>query len=164
MIKSHRIAVAALAIGLAACSSEQEPPGAAPTENVGTGPGVEAGSAVDTPTPTSTPTPTVEGEIPSVLRGRWGLAPADCTSTQGDAKGLLTIGADKLEFYESVAELETVDEAGADRIEGSFHFTGEGQTWNLDVSLSTPDGGETLVRQDSGPDAQPGPLTYTRCP
>lgn len=163
MIKFHRIAAVALAMALAACSNEQETPEAGPSETIGAAPGAEGGSGVDMPMPAPMPTTGAEEEIPSILRGRWGLVPADCTSTRGDAKGLLTIGADKLEFYESVAELDTVDEAGADRIAGSFSFTGEGQTWKLDVSLSTPDGGETLIRQDFGPDAQPGPLTYTKC-
>src|SRR6476659_3156800 len=27
--------------------------------------------------------------IPAALHGRWGLTPGDCTSTRGDAKGLL---------------------------------------------------------------------------
>src|SRR5688572_30753552 len=29
--------------------------------------------------------------IPASLHGRWGLTPADCTSTRGDAKGLLIV-------------------------------------------------------------------------
>ena len=38
--------------------------------------------------------------IPASLHGRWGLTPADCTSTRGDAKGLLIVSADGLKFYE----------------------------------------------------------------
>src|SRR5918996_4286908 len=33
------------------------------------------------------------GKIPASLHGRWGLTPGDCTSTRGDAKGLLVISA-----------------------------------------------------------------------
>ncbi len=163
-MKPYRIAAVALAMALAACSNEQAAPDAEPSETVGSA--VDAGSDATVGPASATPSSpaATDAEIPSVLRGRWGLVPADCTSTRGDAKGLLTIGADKLEFYESVAQLENVKEAGADRIDASYAFTGEGQTWNLDVSLSTPDGGETLIRRDSGPDAQPGPLTYTKCP
>src|SRR5688500_4994135 len=29
--------------------------------------------------------------IPAAFHGRWGMVPADCTSTKGDAKGLITI-------------------------------------------------------------------------
>ena len=102
--------------------------------------------------------------IPAALRGRWGLTPMDCTTKQGDAKGLLTITADKLEFYESVATLGPIREVDADSIGASFDFTGEGESWIQEVVLSTPDGGKTLVREDIGPRAQPGPFTYTKCP
>ena len=40
------------------------------------------------------------GPIPAAIRGRWGLTPADCTSTRGDAKGLLEIGPDTLKCSE----------------------------------------------------------------
>ena len=42
--------------------------------------------------------------IPASLHGRWGLTPADCTSTRGDAKGLLIVSADGLKFYESLGK------------------------------------------------------------
>ena len=42
--------------------------------------------------------------IPASLHGRWGLTPADCTSTRGDAKGLLIVSADGLKFYESLGQ------------------------------------------------------------
>ena len=36
--------------------------------------------------------------IPEQFLGRWGLVKADCTSTKGDAKGLLTISDARLTF------------------------------------------------------------------
>src|SRR5437868_4439151 len=51
----------------------------------------------------STEQPAATVSIPAALQGRWGLAPNDCTSTRGDAKGLLVIGPDQLTFYESRA-------------------------------------------------------------
>ncbi|CDO35382.1 MULTISPECIES: hypothetical protein [Novosphingobium] len=144
MNKTSLIASAALAMALGACSKEQPAP--APSE-------------------TATQAPVVEAlEIPESLRGRWGLVPADCTSTAGDAKGLMTVGEDKLEFYESVAQLGPIKEVGDDSISASYQFTGEGQSWIREVALSTPDGGKTLVREDTGPDASPEPLTYRKCP
>lgn len=121
------------------------------------------------PTSTASPTPTasepaeVATAIPSALRGRWGLVPKDCTSQLGDAKGLLTVSASQLKFYESVAKLGKVQSAGDDRLRASFRYSGEGMTWTQDVVLEAQDGGKTLVRRDYGPDAQPGPLKYTRC-
>lgn len=103
------------------------------------------------------------GSIPSLLQGRWGLVPADCTSDRGDAKGLLTVGPQKLEFYESVAELGEVKQIGKSEVTAAFAFSGEGQTWDLDVTLASPDGGKTMVRTDKGADAAPGPLTYRKC-
>lgn len=111
---------------------------------------------------TASPEVVAGDAIPASLHGRWGLVPADCTSSAGDAKGLLTISENRLRFYESVAELETVQSVTANSIEGKFAFSGEGQEWMLDVSLSTVDG-QKLVRRDTGPDAMPTPLTYTRC-
>ena len=113
--------------------------------------------------PTATETPATLSEIPAPIRGRWGLVPKDCTSTLGDAKGLLTVSAGQLKFYEAVAKLRKVKEAQDDRISGTFVFSGEGQTWTLDVVLDVQDGGKTLVRRDYGKDALPGPLKYTRC-
>lgn len=106
--------------------------------------------------------PVSAGRIPEKLRGRWGLVPADCTSTHGDAKGLLEVGADTLTFYESRATLTELRESGADRIRADFAFSGEGQEWTQDVELRIW-GGAKLIRQDRGPDAMPGPLAYARC-
>lgn len=91
------------------------------------------------------------------------MVPADCTSTRGDAKGLLTITAKDVRFYESVAELGEVKEQDANRIRAGFTFTGEGQTWKQDMVLDAQGDGNTLIRRDYGPDAIPGPLEYKRC-
>jgi len=112
------------------------------------------------PADTGTPAPT---EIPAVLRGRWGLVPGDCTSTRGDAKGLLTITAGKLEFYESVGTLDTMMEAEPTRIRAAFDFEGEGMTWEREVVLDARDDGATLIRREYGDDAAPGPFRYTKC-
>lgn len=160
-MKKSLIATAAV-FALAACSGGEEPPQESASETAA--PALPAESPSATATPAATASAADADTIPTLLRGRWGLVPADCTSTRGDAKGLLTVSADQLKFYESVAELGVVKAHGADTITGAFEFTGEGQTWVLDVTLSTPDGGKTLVRKDTGPDAAPEPLTYTKCP
>ena len=91
------------------------------------------------------------------------MVPADCTSTLGDAKGLLTISAGQMKFYEAVARIGKVKEADDSRIRATFNYSGEGQTWTQDVVLDAQDGGKTLIRRDYGPDALPGPQRYTRC-
>jgi hypothetical protein len=126
---------------------------------------------VETPTPAVTPTtkPATEnssvadGRIPVALQGRWGLVPADCTSTRGDNKGLLTITADALRFYESRGKPAEVIERDASRLVADFAMTGEGQEWTRRMVLDAQDGGDTLVRREQGADAMPGALRYRRC-
>ena len=108
--------------------------------------------------PTATGQPAAAAAIPAKLHGRWGLTPMDCTSTRGDAKGLLTIGADDLKFYESRAVPGPNAQTSTDSISGDFHFTGEGQTWTRFESLALQ--GDELVRTESNPMAS---FTYARC-
>lgn len=115
-------------------------PGSAPSPDTGTGTG-----------------------IPVALHGRWGLVPADCTSTRGDNKGLLTINADTLRFYESVGTLDKVVERDASRIVADFAMTGEGQSWTRRMMLDAEDDGKTLIRREQGADAMLGLLRYQRC-
>ena len=101
----------------------------------------------------------VSGErIPAVLHGRWGLAPADCTSTRGDAKGLLVVGPDEIRFYESRAVPGANAQTGTDSISGDFRFTSEGQTWTKFQALELQR--NELVRTESNPMAS---FTYARC-
>jgi len=112
------------------------------------------------PDDAGTPAPT---EIPAAIRGRWGLVAADCTSTRGDAKGLLEIGATEHEFYESVATLDTIMDAEPTRIRADFDFEGEGMTWEREMVLDVQDDGSTLIRREYGDDAAPGPFRYAKC-
>lgn len=98
------------------------------------------------------------GPIPTELRGRWGLTPADCISTRGDAKGLLEIGPDYLKFYESRAVPATSMETEANGISGNWNFTGEGQQWSKYVSLQLQ--GKVLNRTERNPIAS---YDYARC-
>jgi hypothetical protein len=96
--------------------------------------------------------------LPAFLHGRWGMTPPDCTSTRGDAKGLLIIGADGLRFYESRAvpagNLNTSDNS----FSADFAFSGEGQTWTSFQTLQLQD--RRLVRTTSNPMAS---YTYAKC-
>ena len=96
--------------------------------------------------------------IPAALRGRWGLSPGDCTSTGGDAKGLLVVDAGKLQFYESRAVPSPGIQTSADSVSGNFAFTGEGQEWVKHQTLELQNG--KLVRTERDP---LGTFTYVRC-
>ena len=112
----------------------------------------------------ATPLPELLGTtIPEALHGRWGLVPADCTSTRGDAKGLITIDAERIEFYESRAVVDEIEEQDPGMIRARFAFTGEGQEWTRDIEWRLSEGGATLTRSESGEDALEEPLSYTKC-
>lgn len=101
--------------------------------------------------------------IPNAMIGRWALVPADCTSTKGDAKGLMIIGAATLRFYESTASLAKVLARTDTMLRAQYAFSGEGMEWQRDMSLTLQDGGKVLIRQEFGKDAATGPFKYTSC-
>ena len=147
---------------LAACGQDAPREDAAPASPV-----PEIAQPTAPPTATSPiPAPEVSPTdltIPAALQGRWGLVPADCTSTRGDAKGLLTIGPATLRFYESHARLEAVKEREESRIAARFAFSGEGMEWRRDMVLDAQGGGKVLIRREFGTDAAPGGFRYVRC-
>jgi len=96
--------------------------------------------------------------IPAALQGRWGLTPADCTSTRGDAKGLLVVTPDRMTFYESHAVPAVGVETDGDSISGNFDFTGEGQAWSKYESLKRER--DKLTRTETNPAAS---YTYAKC-
>ncbi len=96
--------------------------------------------------------------IPAKLQGRWGLTPADCTSTRGDAKGLLVVSSDGLRFYESQARPVRNVKRTDDSISADFDYTGEGQEWTKFQTLKLES--QLLVRTESSPMAS---FNYVRC-
>jgi len=102
-------------------------------------------------------------KIPLAIRGRWGLVAADCTSRNGDAKGLVEISGTVLSFYESRGTLVSVIEWTPRRLHGDFDFEGEGMSWKREMELDLQPDGKVLVRRDHGEDSIPGPLRYRRC-
>jgi hypothetical protein len=97
-------------------------------------------------------------KLPAAMLGRWALAPGDCTSTRGDAKGLLVVAPQELRFYESRAVPTPDVQVDARSAAGTFHFTGEGQRWAKYEALQLQK--TMLVRTESNPTAS---FTYARC-
>lgn len=126
-----------------ASQSSASPSGGAPSA------GAAAGNAVSS---------VAGNKMPAAFRGRWGLSPSDCTSTIGDAKGLLVVGDDELRFYESVAVPAGDVQTSPNSISGDFAFTGEGQNWTKHQTLELRAG--QLVRTDRNPLAS---FRYVRC-
>lgn len=102
--------------------------------------------------------PQAGATIPAFLHGRWGMTPADCTSTRGDAKGLLIVSATGLQFYESRAVPVGNVGGSEDSFTADFAFTGEGQSWTGFETLEIQD--RRLVRTTSRPMAS---YTYAKC-
>ena len=141
---------------VAACESQEPAANLAP-EQLADGP-VAAEQSADAPVAAAG-----DGRIPEAMQGRWGLVPADCEPGRPDAKGLLVIDGESLEFYESVAELGDVAARDARDVRARFAFTGEGMEWTREMELALEDGGDTLMRREFGEDAMDGPLVYSRC-
>lgn len=159
---SLRLFATLSAFALAACSGSDN------TENTA---GPDQDASTETPetlaapqTSATTDAAVLPDEIPAGMQGRWGLVPADCTSTRGDAKGLLVIGPEKMKFYESVGTLKTAREADENRFLAVFDYTGEGMSWTRDEELLLRENGRQLVRTEHGEGAMPEPLRYDRCP
>ncbi len=152
-------AIAALA--LTGCSPSSDP---APVETGAQATAEALPEQAATPTsPVATGAAEPEKSIPVALRGRWGMVPADCTSTRGDAKGLITVDASSIRYYESVAKLTKVSERTETALRASFAFSGEGMTWQREVTLRLQDLGKVLIKQEFGSDASPSPNKYTHC-
>jgi hypothetical protein len=101
--------------------------------------------------------------IPDALLGRWGLTVADCEPGRVGAEGLLTVTANRLEFYESVGTLDEIREVAGEHIRATFDFTGEGMEWERDMALELQEAGGALVRREYGTDAAPGSFRYVKC-
>lgn len=109
--------------------------------------------------PATTPAAaTTKASIPTALQGRWGLTPGDCTSTRGDAKGLMVVSPEMIRFYESRAIPAPGVTADSNSVTGNFAFTGEGQSWTKFETLERHN--DRLVRTESNPAAS---YTYAKC-
>jgi len=104
-----------------------------------------------------------KGPVPALIRGRWGMNMADCTSVHGNAQGLLEISGTTLTFYEAQATLSKVKETEPSRLRALFNYEAEGMEWQSDVLLEVQEEGQTLLRREYGPDTPPQPTRYKRC-
>ncbi len=158
-------------LALAACGSSDE---AANNAQAQDGAGVEAAPAAlqDDPgnavvpignTVSALPAAVAVAAVPAAFRGRWGMVPNDCDPARADNKGLMTVTADTLRFYESRATVADAKQAGT-TLNATLSFSGEGQTWRQDGRLVLLDDGRTLVRDGTGEGMEGGPFRYSKCP
>jgi hypothetical protein len=97
--------------------------------------------------------------IPAAFHGRWSMVPADCTTTRGDDKGLITIDSNSIKFYESRARPTKVTLNAPENFTGVFDFAGEGQTWTRTENYKLTASSNTLTRDAEGVIK----ATYKRC-
>ena len=142
--KPDPVADNATAVNLPVASSEAQP--------------TPLGGPPDNATDSATNAPATAALIRAALQGRWGLTPGDCTSTRGDAKGLLVVSSNELRFYESRAVPSPGAQADSDSINGNFDYTGEGESWTKFETLERKK--DKLVRTESNPAAS---YTYAKC-
>ena len=105
-----------------------------------------------------TKAPGAQAVLPGAIQGRWGLTPADCMPGRSDAKGLITISASDIRFYESRAVPGGDVQTDPQIVSGNFNFTGEGQTWTRYEAIKVD--GQKLIRTESNPTAS---FTYAKC-
>lgn len=158
-----KLTVIAALVGLAACRAPEEPEqaatiGAAVPDSPNTAAAMGSAGGQPLPAPAPAPTAIADGRLPPAFVGRWGLVPADCTSTRGDNKGLMTVTPDRLAFYESRATIARLEGVSPTELRATLAFTGEGQEWREETGLVLEERGRVLVRVVDGER-----LRYTRC-
>ena len=133
---------------LAACSQEAAPPAANNQVERATAPG----PAAPLPTPSITPAMAEAGTIPARFRGEWNRVAADCGTGRNDSR--LRVEPGRLRFYESSGEVLSVRGEGR-TIAVRARYTGEGETWEAERSLTLSADGATLSAEG---------MERTRCP
>jgi len=160
------VALALTACGQSADDSKIAIDNGVPASDVETLPADDRASApaqTGAAAPNATMPAAMPTQIPQSFHGRWGINRADCTSTRGDAKGLLTIDGARLTFYESKGTLGKVLGATPGSFDASYGFMGEGDTWERVERLRLVDG-RLQRRTDAAPGQEPPVnLTYERC-
>src|SRR3546814_12000036 len=84
--------------------------------------------------------------LPVDFQGRWGLVANDCDPARDDNKGLMTVAADTLKFYESRGVVKTVPIASPPTHTPDLAFTAEGPTLTHIDTSTLLHGGKPLSR------------------
>lgn len=157
------LTMTALPLLLAACSQDENAPVDSTVEQVTPGETVADldGVSLADPAPGSVTAPATA--IPAAMQGRWGMTANDCDPARSDNKGLMVVGPDSLQFYESRGSLDQVTASGLNEVRARFSYTGEGMAWEREELLQLQDGGQALTRRQFGEEGEQGPFTYRRC-
>lgn len=99
-------------------------------------------------------------QLPPSFVGRWGMTKADCDPNSLATKGLLTISADHLKFWESKGSVQRIVRHSPYDVTLVLDMTGEGQRWTSTTQLTLDAAATQLVRAERG---TPDHYRYQRC-
>lgn len=80
--------------------------------------------------------------MPEEFRGRWDFAAEDCDDPASEMQ--LEIGADRVSYYESSAEITAIERTTPGTLAVEHRFTGEGEQWNETLGYALSEDGERL--------------------
>lgn len=149
-----------LALALAACSQESEPPVESEVAPVGTADDDNLDAAEG-----SLADPTEEGPtrqltaIPPRFRGVWDAVDGNCAPA---SELRLEIGERSLGFYEARGEVTDVMTDGENAIVAALAMEGEGERWTMTRRFSLS-GNDRLIPSPVGEEADFEPMTLKRC-
>ncbi|QNQ07858.1 hypothetical protein [Sphingomonas alpina] len=157
---------AILACALAACNGPAAPSNESADARDGitvkpAKPVKETTVATDKTVDVRKPAPKSPTTFPAAFQGRWGMTANDCDPARDDNKGLLTVSAGGLKFYESRAKVVTIAPISDNGLAADLTFNGEGQTWSSKTVFQLVDGGKTLLRTEEEPASS---YRYAKCP
>ncbi|WP_052215496.1 hypothetical protein [Sphingomonas sp. ERG5] len=156
----HRSGIAALVLASAACSPSPSDNQAAANIEATIAENQSSDAARGLPK-SDAPNPVRAARtLPPAFLGRWGITPADCDFSRTDTKGLVTVFADKLSFYDSTAKIDALTHRSQYKVTADLIFTGEGRTWTKRAALELVTAGTALLRTEQSPAAT---YRYERC-
>lgn len=145
--------LASAALALAACQQQQA---TSPDASRTAAPSTSATPAATTPTVA----PNAAAAIPARFRGVWDNEAGSCDPTS-DLR--LEIGANQIEFYESLGMVGAVTIESPDEVVVDLAMEGEGEKWTVQNRYALKNGGKTLTPSDAKDD-NVAPIPRKRCP
>ena len=160
-----RYALPLFALALAACSSQDEsapvdsevaPSDAADSETLGEDERSLADPTSDGPTRAARVVP----GIPPPFNGVWDYVEGDC-EPMSDLR--MQVFPDRIEFYESLGIVESVEVENPNTIVVTLSMEGEGETWTQDTRFTLSNGGEVMTPVDADGEQVGRPMPRKKC-
>ena len=126
---------APIALVMAACEAKTPETASAPTEAAA--PQQAAPQAAAQPATT----------LPAAFQGRWDKDAAACANAESTQ--IVTVRADEVQFFESMARVKTVTEDGPHAVKLEGAFSGEGEEWEGKMRLEITADDKLKVDEDS---------------